>query len=314
MEPMNTVKITDLPLEVLTAIMAKSEVDGIMRCACKLFSIIPSKRHVLSTTIITTPQLLQWARSTGICETFERAEQDEHYFSSQEIIEWYIQRDDLSNISMGWGYVTLRGDLDLLKWAFNYIVPQGLPNSNMRILDNTCVSVMRTATEFCHFHILEWGLENGFDISDPYLFLAAAHKPENFEVMEWLLDHGTEIYTTTVVEAVRHGFLDLFSYAIHDVACEDDHDYTKMLEDVNSVAAQYGHIHILQWIHDNENEFPISIHELFVFTSAAKFRREEVLVWLRSTGYHPLDDWTMDTAKLWLNPNDFYWALQIVNQ
>ena len=112
----------------------------------------------------------------------------------------------MSNISMGWEHVTCHGNLDLLKWAFNRVVPDGLPNAGMRILDNACDAVMRTAAEFRHFHILEWGLENGFDVSNPDLFVAAARAADNFEVMEWLTDHGTAITDTTVVEAARHGY------------------------------------------------------------------------------------------------------------
>ncbi|PRP86844.1 hypothetical protein PROFUN_05061 [Planoprotostelium fungivorum] len=200
------------------------------------------------------------------------------YLKANDCPDTYFEMEE-NSIGRRAGY---RGDLDILNWfytnRYHYLIPD----------------VIRGAAEAGNREIIKWLMDKGFQLdsqvmtgaaqtSDPSLLLwlrslgcpwdetacAAAAKHGQIEVLQWLHENGCPWSAETSHNAIKAGHLRILEYA-RERGCPWEENK------VATIAAQNGHLDILQWISINGGE----LHEQ-IYNRAAYYGHFHVIKWAR---------------------------------
>ncbi len=130
------------------------------------------------------------------------------------------------------------GNLELLKYACSKLCPVSSYVSSCAIYNG-------------HVDVLDWSRCNSEIPIDPGSAGVNLGTGGHTNVFEWLLENNAIICIGTIIyNATIKGHLHMLQFIQqHDLYKEKFYTYTT---DSSQYAAQYGHIHILQWFYDNK--------------------------------------------------------------
>jgi len=170
-------------------------------------------------------------------------------------------------IALGPGTLGLK-QLMFLHFARNSIVPNDQRKyKEMFAISRAAAAAGRTdVLDICLLHFSNVRLwPNVMD---------AAAEAGRLEILQWMADKGQPIFTTTMYEAVRHGWLHIVQWI-----SAKQRQYFNDAE-IQRTAAQYGQMHILEWmLEQNQPKYPATL------TAAIRANRSDVIQWLVERGY-----------------------------
>ncbi len=191
-----------------------------------------------------------------------------------------------------------------------------------------------------NLHAMEYLIHEGFNWSSDTCYYAALHGHKH--ILEWAVDNWYVCGPDDFYGAAKNGHLEVLAW-MHDlfpsVLMSADDNGRSIISSVSEVSAEEGHLHVLQWIVDNEyplDELTFSaatdhlnvLEWLYdrdcprdeqVCSTAATRGNLEAIIWARSKGF-PWDEWTYINAKEsdnttiieWLYANDYPWIIGVL--
>lgn len=236
-------------------------------------------------------KLLQWLKANGWAwhvSTCANAAKSGHLHILKWLRDSTIHEDVCPWDEYTCAVASKHGHLHVLEWL--------KPNTDCTAL--VCpsdTSIIRSAVRSGHFEILKWLYHMKIQLQalgDIYVCELAA-KSGHFEILKWLRDpavHGDKIcpWEHKVCEhAAEKGHIEILIWALQNGAPPSPHMFNN--------AAINGHLHIVQWLHVNRNEYPYRDHytlyvhgnfqEIPISTKVANRGYLHILQWLEKHKY-----------------------------
>jgi len=172
-------------------------------------------------------------------------------------------------------------DLNGLSKLHEHICAQAASGGDLRRLQHIAASgplptrACESAARYGHLHVLRWALESSRDAATTANVYVKAAIGGHLHVLQWAFDHEFEKSYWTCMHAARHGHFEVVKWAHqHGLVCADA---------AFKAAAQGGHLEIVQWLHSNDGSR--DRHYSCVCSIAAEYGHLHVLEWACGQGY-----------------------------